>query len=296
MSYIPEKLKIFVRNQTKVHRTVCGQKQIIFVKKAFATDAAKPNTHETAERWAKTAGYKWNPVTKKNVPRENGFIIVDVDNKPFKGLKIYDIDIRSEGGRAYKVQTEEGWAFDCREDTILDTIIEEGIGKNGYMKGEFIWAKAGSQMKITRIGSALYQKAQKDMGKIKKGKIKNKDLEYGSIYINARGDIELYLGKEGGKFIFLRFSEYRTFGEGWVPEQRDRIREYQKASKTWEASPRMGNYGFFQSPERRQCGWKPRDPRSRWPQPRKSHSFIEKLGQLTKEEIDELLILEKREQ
>jgi len=287
---IPKKLKIFIKAGTQVHRTVSGQKQMVFVKKAFATDFDKPKTHETAERWAKSRRY----VDKT----KRGFEVVDKDNKPFEGLKIYNIEVRSEGGRAYKVQTTEGWCFDCREDCILDTIMEDGIDAGGRMNGKYVWVKDSSQMKITRVGSELYQEAQKDMAKIKKGKIKNKDLEYGGVYKNRSGVSSLYLGKEDGKLVFGDVYCWTDEGQDWATvwkkKEREQYKDYLKGLKEWEESPprKLSSWyiGRKEYEGLRESGYKPRDPRVTYLKRQKSHTYTDKVAQLTKEEIKELII------
>lgn len=294
---IPKNLKIFIRGQTQVHRTVCGQKQMVFVKKAFATDADKPKTHETAERWAKGQGYRWDPDLKRNVPTNNTYEVVERPNEPFTGLTIYNIEVRSEGGRAYKVQTKEGWAFDCREDTILDTIMEDGIDAGGHMNGEFIWCKDGSQMKITRVGSALCQEAQKHMKRVKKGPIKKKDLVYGGIYENTRGDTVVYLGEKHGKMCFALIWHYCSKGdwlESFKKETREEIERYHRDLKTWSKNPNKLQQTsvwsrWSHNPDNR---YKPRDPRHYHEELKKSHAYTDKIGQLTEAEVEELIFPE----
>lgn len=156
----------------------------VVVTPAFATDSSNEKTIETGRQWAKGRG-KQQEVRETTSP-----------NEPFADLQIVNLEHRAQGGRAWKVITKDGYYFDLREDILLEALYACGIDKGGVLKGQYIWGKVGSQMKIVRVGSQLHERLLEATrrGKIKKVGIKN--FEIGGVYET----------KAGIKFIFL----------GWV--------------------------------------------------------------------------------
>lgn len=184
---IPERVTYFYSSSKKL-KTECywdnpllkigwkGQEVI----PAFCSDADNKNTCETGRRWAR--GYQNRKV--ESITR---------NNEPIR-IKILSLEKRSEGGRAYKIVTDENFFFDLREDVLLDTIINCEIIK-GVPEGRFIWAKVGSQMKLVRIDSDLHKTLIESTDDKKKKTIPQKDLEIGGIY----------RGKNKNKYVFLGF-------------------------------------------------------------------------------------------
>jgi len=153
----------------------------------------------TGRDWAGRGGRTWNDDLGRweygDPPEE-----VTMSNSPIK-LRVVGLERRSEGGRAYKVITEDGLYFDLREDVLLETILNCGIEKGGVLCGTYVWAIMHTQMKLIRYESTLYNEmlVAAERGKLKK--IPNKDLIPGHIYRTKSGDKKLFLGfaREGGK-------------------------------------------------------------------------------------------------
>ena len=282
MSYIPKELKIFFKPQIQEETTEGDQIEIQFIQPGFVTDKDRPKTHATALKWA--AGYK-----KKN---QDEVITVERSNEPFEGLKVYNISYRNQGGHVYQVLTREGWRFDCREDVILDTMMNAGISKGGIMKGKFVWARVGSQMKVIRVGSELYEKASQDTAKQKQEKIKIKDLVVGGVYTNVRGDTVIYKGRNTENYlvfdnIFLEVSKGKADLTSWKTDIRARIKKYETDLAAWIDSPVViSGYGFNDL-DRREWGWRPNHPIHSYLTMVKSHSYVQKIGQFTDEELTE---------
>ena len=103
------------------------------------------------------------------------------------------MESRGNGGRAYKALIGKHYV-DVREDVVMDTMLKEGIAPGGILNGEFIWAKAGSQMKLVRKDSELYKlivefESKKDMKPVSK-----KKLEVGGVYRTKKKETYIYLG------------------------------------------------------------------------------------------------------
>lgn len=162
---------------------------------AFCSDASNPKTLETGRNWAGTEHWVGNNRIKSKV---NEFTR---KNDPIAGIKIVSLEIRSEGGRAYKVITPDNYYFDVREDVLMDAMIEVGVSKGGIMNGEYIWAKVGSAMKLVRIGSVLHNALVAATADRVLKKLKHGDLKVGHIY----------KGKGAKSYVFLGYVDTEKF-------------------------------------------------------------------------------------
>jgi len=121
---------------------------------------------------------------------------VVVDNDPIDNIKVIGLDIRGNGGRAYKVVVDDLYYVDMREDVILDVMFETGIQPGGKLNGTFIWVKYGAQLKLVRVGSELHKEFVIENERYESFvEIKPKDVEVGGLYEMKSGKIYLYLGK-----------------------------------------------------------------------------------------------------
>lgn len=183
---IPEKIVIVAGKQRQVESVwdeagLSEAADIETVTPAFPVEAGNAKVMETARRWAK--GYDNNPVTED-----------ERDNKPFGDIRIVTLEVRREGGRAWKVVTPDNYYFDMREDVLMDTLIQEGCKPGGILKGKFVFGRVGSQMKIIRVGSRLH-KALVESGQRSKKKVVNPtDFEVGGVYANKAGKVFAFLG------------------------------------------------------------------------------------------------------
>lgn len=117
----------------------------------------------------------------------------------FDDVRILDLDRRSQGGRAYKIiiKVEDGHEFICdlREDTLLDVIKNSSIERGGYLLGNFSWVMVGSQCTLVRIGSDIWNEAQKQNVAKAAKKIPNASLKFGHLYMTAGGDLAIFIAK-----------------------------------------------------------------------------------------------------
>lgn len=153
---------------------------------------------DSAERWAGTQiQTPQGPVTVScSVERE-------IDNEPIESIQILNIEVRGNGGRAYKVLWN-GYCVDMREEEILDCIFNAQFETGGIIKGKFVWAINGTATTLMRVDSAKYKsivlKEQRFLSKkgTKLVKItKPEQLSFGDIISNGQDAYShrLYLGK-----------------------------------------------------------------------------------------------------
>lgn len=154
---------------------------------AFCSDSDNKKTIETGRSWARENRYSNRGIDNTSKIEEFSF-----KNEIIKEVELVSLEKRSEGGRAWKVLVYGHYYFDLREDVLLDILLTDTV-KNGIIKAGLIWTKIGSQMKLVRWGSELYQMAI-DSGNRKESKnIKNPEI--GGVYENRKGEQFLYLGK-----------------------------------------------------------------------------------------------------
>lgn len=154
---------------------------------AFVSDADNEVTLATGQRWKE--GHSWK--TTAGQPAREDFTM---KNQPRSGYRLLDLEVRDEGGRAYKVTSPEGYYLDLREYVLLDTILNVGIAAGGLLNGEYLFAVQGSQMKLVRYGSELYQELTEATERRQSKKIGVKDRTVGGIYKNIKGETFVFGG------------------------------------------------------------------------------------------------------
>lgn len=195
---LPDKVTYFCGREERVSFTwdvsnIKSKKQTITVRPAYISDADNEKTCNSGREWADA---------QKNSPWRGGGLPSVVerteDNAPMTGIKIITLEHRGNGGRAYKVVTPQGFYVDLREDVLLDAMLEVGIEKGGILCGEYVWGRVGSQMKLIRVDSELYESLVDATERKETKKIPTKDLKYGHVYQTVGGSHAVYLGRVNG--------------------------------------------------------------------------------------------------
>lgn len=194
--YIPERIKYVQRPPREVsdyweHDWLTPEelrRKGVMVSEAFPIDATNKKTLETAMRWAK-GRYNYDPKAKEIEPK-----ITEVPNDPIPTVEVVSLDIRSEGGRAWKVLIHGTYYVDLREDVLLDSLRNgEGVVR-GELTGPFVWCLVGSHMKLVRVGSKLHD-AVIEAGERRDSKnVTGAALKAGDIYENRKGEKFVFLG------------------------------------------------------------------------------------------------------
>lgn len=124
----------------------------------FPYNPGSKTSPETAKRWAE--GYAWN--NKNNDPAE----YLTRDNEPF-AVTITDLDVRSEGGRAYKVIDADNRRFDLREDQVIEVMRLVGVQPSGKIPAQFVWGLLGSQLRLILVDGELHKVMAKQTEQLK---------------------------------------------------------------------------------------------------------------------------------
>lgn len=151
----------------------------IDVTPAFIADAGSEKSIATGKRWASRGNFTPVVEIKKNVP--------------IKDVVVCSLEHRGQGGAAYKV-IADGVYVDCREDVIMDAMLQEGVSKGGILGGEYIWVKLAAHSRLIRVGSALHDKVKLIVNRKLLPVIATKDLVPGNIYATKKDERALFLG------------------------------------------------------------------------------------------------------
>ena len=158
MSYIPDQLVYVSRSNREMVRNSfrkAGEGAACFSTFPVPVSKNLDKNLETARKWATV----W-PNKDANYTEET------VNNTP-RFYKILGIDIRGNGGRAYKVADENDRLFDLREDTLLDCVFNAEIKDCGRISDPLVWAVIGAQKHLIRVGSDLHVKLLAETSAIK---------------------------------------------------------------------------------------------------------------------------------
>lgn len=162
----------------------------IAVTPAYPVDSKDSNAAASAINWCKQPVYD---VDTQNYIKNEDYNKFEIDNTPFSGVKITSLEHRGQGGRAYKAIIH-GFYVDLREDVVLDAILKVGVDPGGILKGEYVWAKIGSQLKIIRIGSEIHRMILDYQTKKVLKPVSKKLLEIGGVYQNIKKVRVIFLG------------------------------------------------------------------------------------------------------
>lgn len=119
---------------------------------------------------------------------------ITIENRTFKNPKIIEC-VQKYSGPATFILLADGYFFSCKQDVLIDAVIEKGTKNRGVLIGEFIWVKFNGHMRLIKKNSAIYDKILEFNEKKKLPSLSDKDLEPGKFYINKNNQISLYLGK-----------------------------------------------------------------------------------------------------
>jgi len=221
---IPEDITVYLKPAEKVSQAVSDEDILkVDAVPGFVFETGNKKTEETAKSWA--FGYCNDDFNKESFANR----IVVKKNVPVSGYHLIGLEIRSEGGRAWKVLDSNGHLFDLREDVLLDILQYAGV-ENGIIKADLIWAVVGSQMKLIRVGSELHKRILAYT--VEKGKQSIKDLVIGHVYSTPKGqDNYVFIGRYDAVafskekaikyhkgFVFYKIKEYSYDGFSYQKE------------------------------------------------------------------------------
>jgi len=177
---IPTKLLYISKPEEEIKKTL--------LRPTFISDQDNPKSINAGQDWAE-GPYYCKTENMGGIEKTTYF------NNPIENVRINSYEERGRGGRAYKAIIRDKYYIDLREDVLFDTIMEKGIDRGGILRGKFIFAVIGSQMKLIRFGSSLHKEVMK-VDKLRDNKrIPIKDLVVGGMYSGKSGKTAVYLGK-----------------------------------------------------------------------------------------------------
>jgi len=224
---VPDRLKVVIQREQEFTRTVDGKTETQKFRPAFFVDA--DDKMDVAIAWGRCWRNKKTGVIRYDCPyygitrkQQEDWEVIEsdievVENEQMGSLYFWEINERAQGGRAYRVYDGHGRIFDMREDIVVEAIVAKEFN-GGIFNGKYVWVKCGSQLRIARHGSKLYESLLE--AKVRKGmrKIPNKDLEVGKVYITKSGKEQVYLGRVKGKGMVI--VPLNRWNYGSIPDER----------------------------------------------------------------------------
>ena len=236
---VPDKLLVVMRPSEMLEQTIDGAEYSTKAKPTFFTDA--DGKTDKAIEW----GTKSVPTGKRvkveygRLPLKNGekqFYWADehrdippktktIPNKPFTNIRLWTIDTRMEGGRAYKFIDLEGRYFDMREDTFLEAVFNNEVHTISGMvmlTGQYIWVRAHSQMRVCRVGSMMHQGLLEAKRRKNLKKITGKMQVVGGVYRTKANELYVFAGRYRSTYDKKLHWAYVQLREPYVWNDRDK--------------------------------------------------------------------------
>lgn len=224
----------------------------ITVKHTFPYNPASKTAPETAKRWADNTTYDHETRQYVKGPEPE---FLERANDPFT-ITIIDLDVRSKGGRAYKVVDPDGRCFDLREDQVLEVFKHSGILAGGQVPGQFVWGILGSQMRMVLVGGDLHKEMVAQLEDLKDFKRKQASgqtptegtLKFGFIYRKRDQSLHVFLGRvkaPGNDKVLFAFARLPESPSAWDDvdlddldrfngEHGNHMREERDTAKKWD--------------------------------------------------------------
>lgn len=170
----------------------------ISVRDTFPYNPDSKTAPETAKRWVSNAANSF----RRTKSSKKGPEPVERANDPFS-ITIIDLDVRSEGGRAYKVIDDENRRFDLREDQVIETLRNVGVNAGGKVPGQFVWGILGSQVRMVLVGGELHTEMVKQAETLRdfkrmqaSGSLPTENtFKFGHVYRKRDGSRHAFLGR-----------------------------------------------------------------------------------------------------
>lgn len=175
---IPEFLHIVRRRNITVQHPKMGEFKVF---PAYVVPEGSEKRIQSARDWG-----NWDPIRAEKKGKSYSEV-THVPNNVMTEIRLVGVDHRGEGGMAFKVILPDGCYVDLRDDEFWGCFWDGRVDSNtGIIRGHFLWVLNGSQMRLTEMGSPVFQKA-KEAHESKKAreklvKIGIKDLVVGRFY------------------------------------------------------------------------------------------------------------------
>jgi len=202
IGYIPNEVHFYLRAPSKPPYDVPTVREIREAWPVNGRLGKSAAIHAKAKSWAENVRY--DPTTKKPlpIPPEAGEE-VRTRNTPRRGYRLVGSEVRTEGGRVWKVLTPDDYLVDLREDVFLPILLSRGVPKGplAEIDTEFQWCVSGSQIRLEEVGSDQHQEylTEKEQfcPQTSRGKTMSEDLVVGGVYapLSKGGRPLIYLGK-----------------------------------------------------------------------------------------------------
>ena len=160
----------------------------------WVADASDSRQRKSIEK--QYAGYylAYNSWPRSRPKKPKTLNKVEMENKPFGGVRFVGMHTRYSGKTEYFVVLPGNLLVRCKPAALMDAMQECGINKGGEIPGEFIFARCDGEMLVVRVGSALHKACIAADERRKLDKKEKFALTAGRIYRTVSGNYAVFLG------------------------------------------------------------------------------------------------------
>ncbi|CAM6004250.1 unnamed protein product [Sphagnum balticum] len=244
------------------NNTAVGKEKVF---PTFPIENGDEKSLKRAKEWAEAGTYG---------KAKKSFSSTVLENKPIKKVRLLSLEESGNGGRAYKALIDNKYYVDMREDVLMDTLLKTGVDAGGILRGEYVWAKMGSQMRLVRVDSELHKlitefESKKDIKPVGKN-----DLEVGGVYQDRKKNQAIFVG-----YVNTCTFKPETAEPNYYDKEK-KVCDF-KYKKTFIKKGLL----FFKVPfhEKKVAAWTKKmfnKDESYWFEIKKSHTYIEKVDQI----------------
>lgn len=192
-----ERVTYLSRRESKT-KNIFGEEIVVHATFPYNTDSK--TAPSTAKTWATQRTY--NYAERKYEDDEFVPTPVDLTNEPFE-VTIIDLQVRSQGGRAYKVVDSEMRLFDLREDQLLEALKIGGVQPGGKINGKFVWGVLGSQVRMVYVDGEQHKSMvkqletnkERDLAKANGQGPKASTFTVGHVYKKRDDSLHVFVGR-----------------------------------------------------------------------------------------------------
>ncbi len=121
----------------------------------------------------------------RNVGGSSTITVDYIDNLPTSDVRIVS---------GHSVQIDSQYDTHVDSDFIADVAIHGMVGKNGKLKGSYVFAAIADKVKIVRVGGPLYNQIIASQDRRSAPKLHKRDFKKGGVYSTPSGVTAVYLG------------------------------------------------------------------------------------------------------
>lgn len=144
-----------------------------------------------------TVAHPFVVTTKRELKKyENDSKYYVHDNKPMNIRLAGYMNVGTKADSKFEAQVllPTGHSVSIPHDVLINSLLIDGIGSNGMLNGEYVFAIVNRRIKLIRVETGIHKAIQKHIKKRSHKPMSIKDMTVGKVYKTAAGNVGLFLG------------------------------------------------------------------------------------------------------